>query len=82
MVREVFDKLERYIEMSSKAEEMMEDVAGEQFAKTTTESFKTHKAKLLDIKKQLDPSTCSCKVLKNSFNLHVCTASFSSVNTY
>ena len=37
-------------------------------------------AKLLKIKNQLDPSTCSCKVLKNSFNLHVCTASYSSGN--
>ena len=50
MVQEALDKMSRYVELSTKAEDMMEDPAASALAKSTADTFKEHGAKLMDIK--------------------------------
>ena len=50
MVQSASDKLNRYVEISDDAEELLDDTAGEALAKATSDSFNVHGAKLMKLK--------------------------------
>ena len=50
MVQRAMDKVNRYVEVSREAEELMEDTAGDELASKTTESFKKHGKLLSQLK--------------------------------
>ena len=53
MVQEAMDKLARYMELSTKAEQMLEVTIAEALEKSTGDSYKAHGAKLFDIRRQI-----------------------------
>ena len=50
MVQEALDKTNKYVELSAKAEELMDDPAAAALATSTADTFKEHGAKLMEIK--------------------------------
>ena len=57
MVQETLDKIARYMELCSKAEQLLEDTVAETLRESTSEKYKSHGAKLFDIRRQILKNT-------------------------
>ena len=53
MVQETLDKTGRYMELCSKAEQLLEDAVAETLRESSAEKYKSHGAKLFDIRRQI-----------------------------
>ena len=53
LVQENMDKMSRYMEMCTKAEQMLDSATGETLSKSTIDTYKIHGAKLYDIRRQI-----------------------------
>jgi hypothetical protein len=53
MVQETLDKMARYMELCNKAEQLLEETVAETFSKSTSDTYKSHGAKLFDIRRQI-----------------------------
>ena len=53
MVQETLDKTARYMELCSKAELLLEDAVAETLRESSAEKYKSHGAKLFDIRRQI-----------------------------
>ena len=53
MVQETLDKMACYMELCNKAEQLLEETVAETFSKSTSDTYKSHGAKLFDIRRQI-----------------------------